>query len=289
MRVLILGGDGMLGHQLLKSLSPRHDVRVTLRQDLASYAAFDLFHPGNASGGIDVRRWEDVASVVAEFAPEAIVNAVGIVKQRPSAHESIPSLEINALLPHRLALLCKASGARLIHVSTDCVFSGTTGNYVEGDPADATDLYGKSKLLGEVDAAPALTLRTSIIGPELSRKSGLLEWFLAQRGSVKGFRGAIFSGFTTIELARIIDRILTRFPSAHGLYHASSDPISKYDLLLLLRQHFRREVEIVPDDVFQCDRSLNSDRFRREFDYSPPSWEAMCQELAAAMSSRLAA
>ena len=289
MRVLILGGDGMLGHQLLKSLAPRHDVRVTLRQDLASYAAFDLFHSGNAYGGVDVRRWEDLATVAADFAPNAIVNAVGIVKQRPSAHESIPSLEINSLLPHRLAVLCRAAGARLIHVSTDCVFSGATGKYVETDASDAADLYGKSKFLGEVDAPPALTLRTSIIGPELTRRSGLLEWFLAQQGTVKGFRGAIYSGFTTMEIGRIIDRVLTRFPGAHGLYHVSSDPISKYDLLLLLREHFRRDIEIVPDGVFQCDRSLNSDRFRREFEYSPPSWEAMCQELADAMSNRLAA
>jgi dTDP-4-dehydrorhamnose reductase len=286
MRVLILGGDGMLGHQLLKSLSPRHDVRVTVRQELANYAACDLFHRGNAYAGIDVRRWEDLAVVIGDFAPNAIVNAVGIVKQRPSAHESIPSLEINALLPHRLAALCRAAGARLIHVSTDCVFSGSTGNYVETDASDAADLYGKSKFLGEVDAAPALTLRTSIIGPELTRKTGLLEWFLAQQGTVKGFRGAIYSGFTTLEISRIIDRILTGFPSAHGLYHVSSDPISKYDLLLLLRKHFRRDIEIVPDDVFQCDRSLNSDRFRREFAYSPPTWDAMCQELAAAMGTR---
>jgi dTDP-4-dehydrorhamnose reductase len=289
MRVLILGGDGMLGHQLLTSLAPGNDVRVTLRQHLAAYQAFDRFHDGNAYGGVDVRRWEDLAAVAADFRPDAIVNAVGIVKQRAAAHESIPSLEINALLPHRLAVLCRAIGARLIHVSTDCVFSGATGGYVESDPSDATDLYGKSKFLGEVHEAPALTLRTSIIGPELSRKSGLLEWFLAQQGSVKGFRGAIYSGFTTMEMGRLIGRILTRFPDAHGLYHASSEPITKYDLLLLLRKHFHRDVEILPDDAFQCDRSLNSDRFRRAFEYVPPSWDAMCEELAAVMSNRVAA
>jgi dTDP-4-dehydrorhamnose reductase len=289
MRVLILGGDGMLGHQLLQSLAPGHDVRVTLRQELASYQSFGLFHDGNAFGGVDVRRWEDLCAVIAGFAPDAIVNAVGIVKQRPSAHESLPSLEINALLPHRLALLCSAVGARLIHVSTDCVFSGAAGRYVEADPSDAADLYGRTKFLGEVGDSPALTLRTSIIGPELSRKSGLLEWFLAQQGRVKGFRGAVYSGFTTMELGRIIDRLLTHFPEAHGLYHVSSEPITKYDLLLLLRTHFQREVEIVPDDTLQCDRSLNSDRFRRAFDYAPPAWDTMCRELAAVMSNRVAA
>jgi dTDP-4-dehydrorhamnose reductase len=288
-RILILGGDGMLGHQMLKSLRPGHDVRVTLRQPLASYQGLNLFDAGNAYTGIDVRHWDDVVGVAADFDPDVIVNAIGLVKQRPIAHESIPSLEINSLLPHRLARLCKAIDARLIHISTDCVFTGATGKYVESDPSDATDLYGKTKFLGEVSERPALTLRTSIIGPELIRKSGLLEWFLAQQGTVKGFRGAIYSGFTTMEIGRIIERILTRFPDAHGLYHVSSEPIAKYDLLLLLRKHFHRDLEIVPDDALQCDRSLNSDRFRRDFGYAPPSWEAMCQELAAVMSDRLAA
>jgi len=286
LRLLILGGDGMLGHQLLKSLASRHDVRVTLRKDLDSYRRFNLFDEGNAYANVDVRSTDDVAAVVGSFHPDAVVNAVGIVKQRSAAHESIPSLEINSLLPHRLAALCRAAGARLIHMSTDCVFSGRTGRYLETDASDATDLYGRTKFLGEVGEAPALTLRTSIIGPELTRKTGLLEWFLAQTGPVKGFRGAIYSGFTTLEMARIVDRLLTRYPDAHGVYQVSSAPISKYDLLRLLAKHLGRDVEITPDDQFQCDRSLDSTRFRRDFDYEPPSWEAMCQELAGVITQR---
>jgi dTDP-4-dehydrorhamnose reductase len=224
--------------------------------------------------------------VAASFRPDAVLNAVGIVKQRSAAHESIPSLEINSLLPHRLADLCRAIGARLIHVSTDCVFSGRTGRYLETDASDATDLYGQSKFLGEVGAAPALTLRTSIIGPELTRKTGLLEWFLEQPGPVRGFRGAIYSGFTTLEMARIIDRVLTEYPDAYGVYHVSSAPISKYDLLQMLARHLQRDIEIVPDDELQCDRSLDSTRFRRDFDYEAPSWEAMCQELAGVIATR---
>lgn len=279
MRILILGGDGMLGHQLLKHLQPRHEVKVTLRQDLDAYAPFGMFTRENTYDAIDIRSLERLVEVIADFRPEAVINAVGIVKQRPDAKESIPSLEINALLPHRLAVLCKGIGARLIHLSTDCVFSGRKGNYQESDVSDAEDLYGKSKFLGEVHDPSCLTLRTSIIGRELTRKSGLLEWFLAQKGHVKGFRNAIFSGFTTLEMARIIERMLMHYPQAFGVYQVSSEPITKYDLLLLFRKKLGHDVEILPDEIFHCDRSLDSTRFRREFNYSPPSWEVMIEEL----------
>ena len=281
MRILILGGDGMLGHQLLKYLASKYEIRVTLRQDLTAYASFGLFHQGNAYAGVDVRSLDQLTEVLADFMPQVVINAVGIVKQRPTAMESIPSLEINALLPHRLAVLCKAIGARLVHLSTDCVFSGRKGNYQESDVSDAEDLYGKSKFLGEVRDPPCLTLRTSIIGRELIRKRGLLEWFLAQKGQVKGFRNAIFSGFTTLEMARIIERMLLNYPQACGLYQVSSEPITKHDLLLLFREKLGHDVEILPDEIFHCDRSLDSTRFRREFNYSPPSWGKMIDELSA--------
>jgi dTDP-4-dehydrorhamnose reductase len=171
--------------------------------------------------------------------------------------------------------------ARLVHLSTDCVFSGSRGGYREEDAADADDLYGRSKLLGEVGESPCITLRTSIIGSELSRKSGLLEWFLAQKGgSIKGFTGAIFSGFTTAELSRVIERVLVGYPQAAGLYHVSSAPISKYDLLCRLNTRLGLGVEIVPWSDFHCDRSLDSARFRAEFAYTPPSWDEMIEELA---------
>ena len=280
MRILILGGDGMLGHQLLKHFARNHEVRVTLRQPLERYASFGIFHANDAYGSIDLRRADLLSPVLGKFRPEAVINAIGIVKQRPAAEDAIPSLEINALLPHRLTLLCKEIGARLVHMSTDCVFSGRKGNYVESDPADAEDLYGRTKYLGEVHAAHCITLRTSIIGQELARKTGLLEWFLAQTGTIRGYRNAIFSGFTTIEMARVIEIILTRFPSAAGVYHVSSEPISKFDLLSLLRKRLKREIEIVPYDDFRCDRSLDSTRFRNEFGYRAPDWLAMVEELA---------
>ncbi|MHB8058193.1 MAG: dTDP-4-dehydrorhamnose reductase family protein [Desulfuromonadaceae bacterium] len=279
MRILILGGDGMLGHQLLKYLQPRHQVKVTLRQDFGTYATYGLFSNKNTYDAIDIRSLERLVEVMADFRPEAVINAVGIVKQRPDAKESIPSLEINALLPHRLALLCKGIGARLIHLSTDCVFSGKKGEYMENDPSDAEDLYGKTKYLGEVHEANSLTLRTSIIGRELSRHTSLLDWFLSQTGTVMGFTKAIYTGFTTQEMSRIIEKMLLEYPKASGVYQVSSDPINKYELLLLIREKLGLSIEIVPDDVFCCDRSLDSTRFRTDFNYTPPSWPVMIEEL----------
>lgn len=269
----------MLGHQLLKYLQPRHEVKVTLRQDSWIYASFGMFNNKNTYPSIDIRSLERLVEVMADFHPDAVINAVGIVKQRSDAKESIPSLEINALLPHRLAVLCKGIGARLIHLSTDCIFSGKKGNYLESDLSDAEDLYGKTKYLGEVHEANCLTLRTSIIGRELSRHTSLLDWFLAQTGTVTGFTNAIFTGFTTLEMSRIIEKMLLEHSHASGVYHVSSDPISKYDLLLLIREKLGHDIEIMPDDVFCCDRSLDSSRFRAEFNYTPPTWSAMIEEL----------
>ncbi len=284
MRILILGGDGMLGHRLFRHLDGRHDVRVTLRRDLAAYREYGLFTDANACTGIHLADMERLNTVVSEFRPEAMVNCVGVVKQREEGKSAIPNIEINALLPHRLAQLAHAIGARLIQMSTDCVFSGRRGNYRETDPADAEDLYGRAKFLGEVSGESCLTLRTSIIGRELSRKTGLLEWFLAQRGkSVKGFRHAIFSGFTTTEMARIIERLLTAYPRASGLYHVSSDAISKHDLLRKINDALGLNITIVPEDEPHCDRSLDSTRFRGEFGYHPPTWNAMVSELTKEM------
>ena len=279
MRILILGGDGMLGHQLLRHLAMKHDARVTLRQPLAAYAEFSMFQTGNSYPEIDVRDREPLCKTLDDFRPEAVINAVGIIKQQPIAADNIANIEINALLPHRLALICKETGAKLVHFSTDCVFSGKTGNYRETDPSDPEDLYGKSKFLGEVSERHCITLRTSIIGRELVRKKSLLEWFMAQRGTVHGYRQVIYSGFTTQEMGRIIEKILLEQPSASGIYHVSSAPISKYELLCLIKKRLRLDIEIVPDDEIRCNRSLDSTRFRREFNYVPPTWDAMIDEL----------
>lgn len=280
MRILILGGDGMLGHQLLKSLAVRNEVKVTLRQDIEAYRKFCLFTDLNSFTGIDVRSLERLSEVIANFHPEVVINAVGIVKQRETAKEIIPSLEINSLLPHKLSVLCKMAKTRLIHLSTDCIFSGKKGNYKENDLSDADDIYGRTKYLGEVHDPHCLTLRTSIIGYELSRKKSLLEWFLSQTDTVKGFTKAIYTGFTTLEMSRIIEKLLIEHPEASGIYHVSSEPINKYNLLLLCREKLGHAIEIVPEDTFCCDRSLDSTRFRTEFKYTPPTWSSMIEELA---------
>ncbi len=279
MRILIVGGSGMLGHQLLKQLYLAHDTRVTLRGKLADYSAFGLFNAKNAYPGIELSSIGLLAQVMEDFRPEAVINAAGVLKQRLESEDTVLSLEINTILPHRIALLCNTFSARLIHISTDCVFSGTRGNYKETDLPDAHDPYGMIKLLGEVNMPGCVTLRTSIIGRELLRKCGLLEWFLAQRGVVHGYKNAIFSGFTTIELSRIIEMLIAKYPGASGIYHVSSEPISKYGLLTLIKQKMRLPIEIIPDEEPKYDRRLDSSRFRSEFNYAPPTWEAMIDEL----------
>jgi dTDP-4-dehydrorhamnose reductase len=281
MRILVVGGDGMLGHELLQSLGPKHDVRVTLRRPVAAYREFQLLSDRNAIGDVDVRNFDRVVDVVKAFSPEAIINCVGLVKQRPNAKSSVLAIQINSLFPQQLRDLCEDVSARLIHFSTDCVFSGRTGNYRESDIPDASDMYGRSKLLGEVDHAPGLTLRTSIIGLELSHHASLIEWFLSQRGAIKGFRRAIYTGITTMEMGRLVDRLVARHRDLHGVWHVASSPISKYDLLVKLSRALgRTDIEIVPDETFECDRSLRADAFHAATGYEPPSWDDMLAELA---------
>lgn len=271
----------MLGHQLWRQLHLRHEVWVTLRQPLEKYRPYGLFESARTLTGIDVARDDALTEVFRTVRPEAVINCVGIIKQLREASDPLVSLAINSLLPHRLNRLCASSGARLIHISTDCVFSGRKGSYTEQDASDAEDLYGRSKFLGEVWRAPGLTLRTSIIGRELETKAGLIDWFLSQRGqTIKGYRRAIYSGFTTLELTRIIELVLTRHPNLHGLWQVSAETINKYELLKIAQDAFGWPGEILPDDTLVCDRSLDSTRFRTATGYNPPTWPSMLDELA---------
>jgi dTDP-4-dehydrorhamnose reductase len=279
MKILILGGDGMLGHQLLNSFKEKFEVKVTLRKNINEYTQYEIFTHDNCFDHVDVRDFEKLASVIETFKPNVLINAVGIVKQRKDSKEIIPSLEINALLPHKLSLECGKYNTKVIHISTDCVFSGKTGMYDEESLADADDIYGRTKFLGELSLNNCLTLRTSIIGRELSRHNSLLDWFLAQNEPIKGFKNAIFSGFTTIELARIIEMMILKYPEATGIYNVSSEPINKYDLLKMISELLNHKIEIVPDESFFCNRSLSSNLFRKSFNYTPPSWLSMLSEL----------
>ena len=285
MKILILGVGGMLGHKMFQCFQERFDgVSGTLRGRASDspYSQFDFFKQGNVHEGIDVMDLPALDAFLKEQKPDVIVNSVGVIKQRSEAKAALPSITINSLLPHRLADLAAGWGGRVIHFSTDCVFNGKRGDYTEDDPSDAEDLYGKSKYLGEVAVENALTLRTSIIGRELTHHKSLLDWFLSQNGkTVKGFKRAYYSGLTTNELARVVAMAIARFPDLSGLYQAASPTINKYDLLLLLKDAYRLETEVLPDEEFFCDRSMRSERFRQATGYVCPSWPELVHDLAA--------
>jgi dTDP-4-dehydrorhamnose reductase len=283
-RILILGGGGMLGHKLCQLLpEQRFEVVATLRRP-TDYPS--LFSEVQLITGVDVLNERSLNSAIDEAAPDVIVNSVGVIKQKREAEDRYLTVAINSWLPHRLAKICAESGRRLIHISTDCVFSGSRGNYSEEDPSDAQDLYGKSKCLGETDAreTSAITLRTSIIGRELIDPGlGLLEWFLAQSdaGRVQGYSNAIFTGFTTRELADIIGLVIRDAPQLHGVYHVASPSISKYELLKLIARIYDLRIDVERNDTFRCDRSLCADKFHAATGYRSPDWETMISRMHA--------
>lgn len=279
MRVLVLGVTGMLGHDVFKVLqaSPLLDVWGTLRSSV-SLSYFNGKRHEQMLSGIDVLDQDALTSALARVRPDVVINCVGLIKQLADASDPLVAVPINALLPHRLAKLCVLGGARLIHISTDCVFSGSKGLYVESDFSDAEDLYGRSKYIGELHNNPnAVTLRTSIIGHELGSNNALIDWFLSQEGCIKGYRKAIFSGLPTVELARVIRDYVIPTRQLHGLYHVSVDPIDKYSLLNLVAEAYGKDIEIEPDDHVQIDRSLDSTLFRNATGYIPPTWRELVE------------
>ena len=272
-KVLVLGVTGMLGNTVFRlfSQSPDFETYGTARSG-ASIGRFDEALRPRIVVGVDVEQHDHLVQLFNRVRPNVVINCIGLVKQLAEAEDPLAALPINALLPHRLARLASLSGARLIHVSTDCVFTGRQGLYRELDAPDAQDLYGLSKLLGEVDEPHAVTLRTSIIGHELSSAHSLVGWFLAQESRVRGFTRAVFSGLPTVELAKVIrDYVLPR-SDMRGLWHVSSDPINKYDLLQLVKATYGKSTEIMPDEQLVIDRSLDSSRFRTETGWAPVSW-----------------
>ena len=273
MKLLVLGATGMLGNAMLRVFARRAGIEAIgsarsgalpdrLPADIAAHIV----------SGIDARDGDTLARLFDQTRPEVVINCVGLVKQLAKADDPLAAIPINALLPHRLARLCAEGGARLVHISTDCVFKGCRGNYTEDDTPNAVDLHGRSKLLGEVDCPNAVTLRTSIIGHELGSAHGLVEWFLAQAGPVKGYAKAIFSGLPTCELARVIADHVLPAPDMRGLWHVSAAPIDKLSLLRLVRDAYGRTTVIEPDTRVAIDRSLDSSRFRARTGYTPPDW-----------------
>lgn len=282
MRILIIGAAGMLGHKLYQLYHEQYDVYGTVRQPFSTYKKFSIFDQERIITGVDAENFNTIIRAVGQVKPDIIINCVGIIKQLKASKDPLPSIKINALLPHQLADLSAAAHARFIHISTDCVFNGRGTMYTEDSPSDAEDLYGRTKFLGEVDYPHALTLRTSIIGRELSTRSGLVEWFLSNPpgSTVKGFKQAIYTGFTTLALATIISQVIDHHPTLHGVYHVSSDPINKYDLLHLIKDAYGVNINIEPDETVQIDRSLDSTKFRQAIGFQPPAWEVMIQQMA---------
>lgn len=273
MRVLVLGASGMLGNAVLRVMHEKQGLEVfgTVRSGNVTHL-FSKEIADTIVTGCDVGDHDALVKLFAQVRPDVVINCIGLIKQLADVDDPLITLPINAMLPHRLANLSDLAGARLVHMSTDCVFSGSKGNYVESDISDATDLYGKSKYLGEVDYPHAITIRTSIIGHELQSAHGLIGWFLSQQGSCKGFSRAIFSGLPTVVLAKVIRDVVLSRTELTGVYHVAAKPISKYDLLKLVAEVYGKSIEIVPDDDLVIDRSLNAERFNLTTGYKVPEW-----------------
>ena len=280
MRVLVIGASGMLGNAVLRlfSQSPGYEAFGSVRSSAARRILPEDMH-ANVINGVDVENFDSLMRLFDIARPSVVINCVGLVKQLAEADDPLAAIPLNALLPHRLARLCAVAGARFVHMSTDCVFSGTQGMYTESDVADAKDLYGRSKFLGEVDYPHAITLRTSIIGHELDGARSLVDWFLAQEGSVRGFKRAIFSGLPTVEVARVIRDHVIPHPELHGLYHLSAAPINKFDLLTLVAGTYSKAIDINADERLIIDRSLNSTRFRQATGFEPKLWPELISSM----------
>ncbi len=280
MRIMVLGVTGMLGNAMFRVLSEaaEHEVYGTSRSDSA-YRHFGETFAGQIISGVEVENHDSLVRAFAVVRPQVVVNCIGLVKQLDCVTDPLRAIPINSLLPHRLASLCSATGSRLVHFSTDCVFSGAKGGYRETDFPDAEDLYGRTKLLGEVDYPHAITLRTSIIGHELSGNRSLIGWFLAQEGTVNGFSRAIFSGLPTVELSYVVRDTILPNSELRGIFHVAASPISKYELLRLVADIYGKTIEIVPDNHPVIDRSLNASRFREATGYVAPSWPVLVKRM----------
>lgn len=278
-RVIVFGGDGLLGSHLYLALKNAHHLCLTLHSETPQYPK-RLFASAQVITGVAAGDKARVASVLDTYRPDWVINAIGLTK-RPLASDPYASLEANSLFPHLLAGLCAERATRMIHFSTDGVFSGRRGAYSESDCPDGKDWYGRCKLLGEPAGPHVLVLRTAFVGLEISCKLNLVEWFLAQRGHVKGFRKAVWSGFTAAEVARLVAALVEGDVGLGGIWHVASQPISKYDLLSALASRLDlKNVAVIPDDRFVCDRSLDGSAFSARAGYVAPSWESMIDELA---------
>ena len=283
-RVLVLGATGMLGHKLIQRLAARGlSVFGTMRSSSppntpAARVALGAAH--KLMPNIDVLQDGALQDAIEAANPDVVINAVGVIKQLEVAKDPVTSIATNALLPHRTAAFCHQRGARLIQFSTDCVFAGRHGPYAENAPTDAEDLYGRSKLLGEVSGPGCLTIRSSIVGRELRGKSSLIEWIISQRGrQATGYAGALYTGLTTNVMSDLIGTLIIEHPDVQGVWHVASEPISKYELLQLVNARYKLGITLERDDKFFCDRRLDGGNFRNRTGFTAPGWDAMIAEM----------
>lgn len=277
-KILILGVSGMLGHKLFFELSKDETLDVYGTQRSSSIGIFSGKFASKIRVGVDGDNFDTIIRALASIQPDIVINCIGLIKQTALSNDPLTAITVNAQLPHRISLVCKASGVRMIHFSTDCVFDGKKGGYIESDIPSAIDLYGRTKFLGEVDYPHCLTIRTSIIGHELKGYLSLVEWFLQQK-IVKGYSNAIFSGLPTIEIARVLKEYVLPNDNLCGLYHLSAEAISKYDLLTLINEEYGANIKIERFDDFWLDRSLNSLIFSTKTGYKAPKWHELIQAM----------
>jgi dTDP-4-dehydrorhamnose reductase len=275
MKVIILGSDGMLGHMLLRKAPQSWQIYSSTRNDFVGKNKF-YFDLDSTS---DAQR--TLLRNINYLRPDIVINCIGYIKQREEIHKSKEVL-INSWLPHMLNDLSIESHFKLIHFSTDCVFSGKKGMYTISDQPDPIDHYGLSKYAGEVASKNTLTLRTSIIGHEVKNKKSLLEWFLAQDDKCDGYSKAIYSGLTTLQLSKYLFEYI--IPSLinnkiNGIHQLASPPINKYDLLTLISEVYKKKIEIKKNSSVQIDRSLMSTSIFKLLKMPEPLWPLMVREM----------
>ena len=281
-KILVLGASGMLGHMLIRVLSLRHQVVGTTSSiyDRESHLA-RILSQDNWVDQVDVRNLPTVEEAIRATNPDVVINCVGVIKQKMESRNIMDAILINSLIPHQLANICNQTHSRLIHFSTDCVFDGSPGIKKVNDLPNATDLYGTTKRLGEVDYAPALTLRTGFVGRQLSGFEGLFEWVRSQRGkTINGYQNAIYSGFTAMALARIIQQIIEEHVELSGLHQVAGNHINKFDLITKLNEYLDLDLTIIKNTDFMCDRSMDGTEFTKLTNIPIPSWDDMLAEFA---------
>lgn len=279
-KILILGSTGLLGNSILKYLSVKSEFKCfgTIRKNsdkkkLKNIKNIILYK-------VDFDKSNNLKKIFKKIKPNIIINCIGVVKQVLNKNMNSEIIKVNSFLPHHLSELANENNKiRFIHFSTDCVFSGVKGNYSEEDITDAKDIYGVSKMLGEVNYPNSITLRTSIIGHELNTKYSLLNWFLSQKKSIKGYKNAIFSGLTAPEIAKVLVKYVVPNKKLKGIYHLSGKPISKYDLLYIIKNVYKKKIKIMPCLNIKIDRSLNSNLFKKKTGYKPPAWNKLIKEM----------